>query len=426
MTVTSGELARRLQVARQACLMTQEEASRRLGVSRSTLAQIETCHRAVSSLELDRFAHLYGRDMREFVADYPREEDALVSLVRRYPKVAWDQATRKGLRKCLILARATTDLEKLLGLDRHLACVATCPMPAPRSRIEAAWQGDVAASRERQRLGLGDSPLPDTTELLEGQGLRTAHAKLPDDICGLALDDPRAGVFVACNSQHDVLRRRFWYVHEYAHVVLDREQGATVCCTGARSTLIEVRANAFVASFLMPDQGSRQFIHAYAKGRPSRDRIDVYDEAGVVHAEGRSAPGTQAVQMYDVVLMAQHFGVSCSAAIHRLHNLRLINAPGLSTLQEQERRGVGVHLSALIGVPGFDREPARDKRRGRLVTLAMEAFRRDQITRAKLRELAALVEIDDIDLERAVEEVGIVEPAPAEVVLPESWPSRNG
>ena len=405
--------------------MTQDEASRRLGVSRSTLAQIETGHRAVSSLELDRFAHLYGRDMREFVADSPREEDALLGLFRRYPNVAWDEPTREGLRGCLTLAREITNLEKLLGIDRHLACVATYPMPAPQSRIEAAWQGDVAASGERRRLGLGESPLADTTDLLEGQGVRTAHSMLPEDIRGLTLDDPQAGVFVACNSRHHVLRRRFWHAHEYAHVVLDREEGGTVCCTGARSTLREVRANAFAASFLMPAQGSRQFIQAYAKGRPSRDQLDVYDEADVLHAEGRSAPGTQAIQMYDVVLMAHHFGVSCSAAIHRLRNLRLINGPGLATLQEQERRGVGVHVSALLGVPRLDHQPARDERRGRLVALAMEACRRDQITRAKLRELAALIEIDDVCLQWVIEEAGIGEPEPAEVVLPEFRTSTN-
>ena len=425
MTVTSDELARRLHVARQASLMTQEDASRRLGISRSTLAQIETGRRAVSSLELDRFAHLYGRDIREFVADSCRDEDALAALFRRQPKVAWDRATREGLRKCLILARETTNIEKLLGIDRHLACVATCPMPAPKSRIEAAWQGDVAASGERRRLGLGESPLPDVADLLESQGVRTAQPPLPEDVGGLTLADPGAGVFVASNSRHGVLRRRFSHAHQYAHVVLDREQGGTVCCKGERHTLLEVRANAFAASFLMPDRGARQFIHAHAKGRPSRDQLDVYDEAGVLHAEGRSAPGTQAVQMYDVVLMAQHFGVSLSAAIHRLRNLRLVNEPGLSTLQEQDRRGVGVHVSALLGVPGLDREPARDKRRGRFVALAMEACRRDQITRARLRELAALIDIDDGCLQRVIEEIGIGEPEPAGVVLPKSWPCEN-
>ena len=425
MTVTAGELARRLQIARQACLMTQDEASRRVGVSRSTLAQIETGQRAVSSLELDRIAYLYGRDMREFVADSPREEDGLVGLFRRHPQVTWDEPIREGLRRCLILARETTNLEKLLGIDRHLARIVTCPMPAPQSRMEAAWQGDVAASGERRRLGLGESPLPAVADLLESQGVRTAQPLLPEDVGGLTLADPGAGVFVASNSRHGVLRRRFSHAHQYAHVMLDREQGGTVCCKGERHTLLEVRANAFAASFLMPDRGARQFIHAHAKGRPSRDRIDVYDEAGVLHAEGRSAPGTQTVQMYDVVLMAQHFGVSLSAAIHRLRNLRLVNEPRLSTLQEQDRRGVDVHLSALLGVPGLDREPARDKRRGRFVALAMEACRRDQITRARLRELAALIDIDDGCLQRVIEEIGIGEPEPAGVVLPKSWPSEN-
>lgn len=405
--------------------MTQADASRRLGVSRSTLAQIETGRRAVSSLELDRFAQLYGRDIREFVADSCRDEDALAALFDRYPQVAWDQATREGLRKCLIPARETTHIEKLLGIDRHLACVSTCPMPAPQSRMEAAWQGDVAASGERRRLGLGESPLPDLTDLLESQRVRTAQSLLPEDVDGLTLVDPEAGVFVASNSRHGVLQRRFSHAHQCAHIVLDREHGGTVCCTGARSTLIEVRANAFAASFLMPDQGARQFIHAYAKGRPSRDRIDVYDEAGVVHAEGRSAPGAQAVQIYDVVLMAQHFGVSCSAAIHRLHNLRLINGPEFSTLQEQDRRGVGVRLAALLGAPGMNHEPACDKRRGRLMALAMEACRRERITRARLRELATLVDIDDICLERITEEIEIGEPEPADVVLPDFRASRN-
>lgn len=248
---------------------------------------------------------------------------------------------------------------------------------------------------------------------------------LPAEVCGLTLYDPQAGVFIACHSRHDLQRRRFWHAHEYAHVVLDREQGGTLCCTGARSTLVEVRANAFAASLLMPAQGARQFIHGYAKGRPSRDQLAVYDEADVLHAEGRSEPGHQAVQMHDVVLMANHFGVSCSAAIHRLRNLRLVNGPVLSTLQEQGRRGVGVHVSALLGIPRLDHRPAPNVRRGRLVALAMEAYRRARITRAKLRELAALVEIDDVCLERAIEEAGIGEPEPADVALAEFRISKN-
>jgi len=58
MPISQQELGRRLRVAREACRMTQEAVARRLGVSRSTVAQMELGNRAVTSLELDRLAGL--------------------------------------------------------------------------------------------------------------------------------------------------------------------------------------------------------------------------------------------------------------------------------------------------------------------------------------------------------------------------------
>ncbi len=63
MSVTKEELARRLRAAREACRM--EDVAPHLGVSRSTVAQIELGNRAVTSLELDKLAYLYGRDIRK-------------------------------------------------------------------------------------------------------------------------------------------------------------------------------------------------------------------------------------------------------------------------------------------------------------------------------------------------------------------------
>ncbi|PYO36761.1 MAG: XRE family transcriptional regulator, partial [Candidatus Rokuibacteriota bacterium] len=57
--------------------MTQEAVAGRLGVSRSTVAQMELGNRAVTSLELDRLATLYARDIRDFLSDDFLEEDAL-------------------------------------------------------------------------------------------------------------------------------------------------------------------------------------------------------------------------------------------------------------------------------------------------------------------------------------------------------------
>jgi transcriptional regulator with XRE-family HTH domain len=248
MTITPAELSRRLRAAREACQLTQEEVARHLEVSRSTVAQIEGGKRAVSSLELDRLAYLYGRDIRELLAESFEEEDALVALFRRHPEVSGDETMFRALRESVSLGREITNLEQLLGIDRDLTAVATYLPPRPRTRMDAVRQGERVAGKERRRLGLGEAPLPDLAELLETQGIRTAQAELPENVSGLTLIEPEVGILVVSNRSHHVLRRRFSYAHEYGHVLLDREQRGTVSRSSERDTLLEVRANAFAAA----------------------------------------------------------------------------------------------------------------------------------------------------------------------------------
>ncbi|EQD30852.1 transcriptional regulator, XRE family, partial [mine drainage metagenome] len=59
MPITQQELGRRLKTAREAIGLTQDDVAARLDVSRSAIAQMELGNRAVSSLELDRLAHIY-------------------------------------------------------------------------------------------------------------------------------------------------------------------------------------------------------------------------------------------------------------------------------------------------------------------------------------------------------------------------------
>ena len=75
-----------------------------------------------------------------------------------------------------------------------------------------------------------------------------------------------------------------------------------------RDELLEVRANAFAASFLMPEEGVRPFIASLGKGRPSRLHAEIFDESESLNIEGRTEPGSQVVQLYDLVQLAHHFG----------------------------------------------------------------------------------------------------------------------
>ena len=127
MPVSQKELGQRLRAARDACRMTQEEVAHLLRVSCSTVTQMELGNRAITSLELERLAYLFGRDMREFFAEEFHEEDALVALFRVHPDVAGQTDVVDTLRRCLALSREVTNLERLLGIDWDRGAIASYP-----------------------------------------------------------------------------------------------------------------------------------------------------------------------------------------------------------------------------------------------------------------------------------------------------------
>lgn len=393
MPVNQAELGRRIKTAREACGLTQEQVGVALGLSRPSVAQIELSNRSVSSLELEKLAHLFGRDMREFLRGDFREEDPLVALFRAQPDVAAQEEVVSALRDCLSLGREVTNLERQLQIERA-GVIASYPLPVPRSKWDAIQQGNWIADEERRRLGLGSAPIGDLVELLEIQGLRTAVVGLPLDVSGLTVNDPTVGVQVVANKEHHYWRRRFSFAHEYAHVLLDRERLSTVSRGSDKDQLIEVRANAFAATFLMPEQGVREFVSGLGKGRPTRGQADVFDDnvAGAV-AEGRMAPGSQDLQLYDLVQVAHHFDVSRLSALYRLKNLKLVTQANFDRLKDFEDAGRGLDVSRLLNLPEPAHEAARNEFVHRVAGLGLEAFRRERISRAKLYEIAERVEL---------------------------------
>lgn len=395
MPITQKELARRIRSAREACGLTQGQVADTLDVSRPTVAQIEAGNRAVSSLELDELAHLFGRDIREFVAQDFLETDSLAALFRAQPDVLSEPAVADALRDCVALGREITSLERLIGIDGGGAATASYDLPPANNRWEAIQQGERLATEERRRLGLGDAAIPDLTELLETQGIRTGVLDLPSDVSGLTLNDPKVGLFVVANRIQHVLRRRFSFAHEYAHVLADRERFGLVSRSSERDNLVEVRANAFAASFLMPENGVKQFVASLGKGKPSRSHSDVIgvvsDEYESLEVEGRTSPGSQTIQLYDVVRLAHHFGVSRIAALYRLRNLKIISRPDFEKLKELDDVGRGKQLAEHLGLPEPDHAEVREQFQHRILGLALEAFRREEISRGKLDELASML-----------------------------------
>lgn len=410
MALTQEELGRRLRAAREALGMTQEQIALHLQLSRPTIAQIEAGNRAVSSLELDRLAALFGRDIREFLAPAFDEDEALRALFRAQPGFELSPQVWSTLTTWRNKARALTELEQLLDLPQRLCTAAAYEMTISPTRWGAIQQGERLAEEERSRLGFGRAPSPSLADLLESQGVRTAQEPLPDDISGLTLHGKGFGPLVIVNSRHASARHRFSFAHEYAHVLVDRSQGSVVSRIEDRDDLMEIRANAFAAAFLMPVDGVRDYVRDLGKGSASRETADVYDygTAPPLKVEGRTPPRSQDIQMYDVIQIADHFGVSRMAMIYRLKNLRLISQADLESLKKQEEERYAQDMAELLGVrtPSCPTEGASAFRR-RFVTAALEAYRRSLISQGKFAELGMMVDLTRDQLRTLQEMAGV-------------------
>lgn len=407
MSVTKEELGRRLKVARENAQLTQAEVADRVELSRGAVGQFEIGLKAPNTMQLVAMARMYSRDPEDFLQTEFAEDqrDALAAIFRAEPSMANDGARRRAVEACAALLKEQTNLESLLGIDRKRLYPPKYEGLAPQNRWEAIQEGERLADLERARLKLGEVPIKEMAAILEPQGLRLAEMQLDNDISGMCLNDSRHGLAIIVNAGHHPRRKAFSYAHEYCHVVADRDRASIVSRMGDRDHLVEIRANAFSAAFLMPAAGVRAFARGLGKGEQSRSVLRSFDEprhpseaVQVVEAQKREDARSQDIQLYDVVHLAHHFCVSYEAALYRLWNLRLISEEEHTRFAAQRelanaiRRGLALEEKT-------DEAPARHEFRHQVLGLAMEAYRREVISRAKLRELCLLADMPADEIE---------------------------
>jgi len=401
MSISPEELGRRLREARERVGLTQEEVARQLGIPRTAVALFEAGKRKVSGLELARLAFLYGRAPGDFFApDFTG--DGVAVLLRALPVTETAEETREAIRHGVTLAREVLHLEELLEVERVATACPGYKASVLRGRWEAVEQGNLLAHRERQRLELGSAPVPDLGEVLESQGVVVLELGLPDSLSGFTVRlESSRGVAVGVNLGHSAERRRFSLAHEYCHVLVDHDLPGIVSRQEEGDELREVRANAFAAAFLMPEDGIRDYLGRLRKGLPSRPREAVLTPAGEVRlVEGRLPPHSTDVGVWHVCLLSGHFGVSREAVIWRLYNLGLISEAQKDSLREAERDGSARTLARLLAAEGaMGQGEGQDQSlrlaRRRVVHLALEALHRELISRRKCLELMELAGVPE-------------------------------
>lgn len=407
MTINQTTLANRLKKAREAAAITQEEAAKGLGVARTAMVQIESGNRSVSSLELEKLARLYHRDISDFFAANTKQsdEDPLVVLHRLAPGLE-EPDIKQQVDLCLQLCREGKSLETILGRPERSGPPAY-NLPAPRSAGEAVMQGLSVAAQERQRLSLGDAPIADIAELLNSQGVWATSIELPSEMSGLFVNHQTTGMVVIVNVEHPLTRMRFSYAHEYGHSLMDRDRTSTVSSRANANDLSEKRANAFAAGLLMPEQGINKALQQLQKGQPSRFDQVIFDVATEerIDAQVRTSPGSQQLGYQDVTIIARLFNVSYEATTYRLRSLNHISQSECEVLISQvemanQLRRMLDSMDMLNDIddatpakaePTEAKTPSVRELKVQIAHLAIEAFRRDLISRGRLLELALLI-----------------------------------
>jgi len=388
------ELGKRLRASRDGVGLSQQDVADHLKLPRTAISLIESGQRQVSTIELTHLATLYRKSVAEFLEPAEQEaEDYLVVLHRMAPELKGDPRVKVDVETSLDLCRIGVGLQKALGREERQG-PPNLSLPLPRNPGEAVTQGGEAAVEERRRLGLGSAPIRNISARINEQGVWAVTSRLGTDMAGFFMHHPAIGMVVIINAAHGQSRRRFSFAHEYGHALMDRDRRVQVTKMSNAEDLIEMRANAFAAAFLLPATGVEQFLYTVKKGSASRQQQLFYDVAsnGKFDIEIREEPYSQTITPQDVATLAVNYGVSYEVAAYRLNTLRYLDRAETQDLQAKAPLGRQyVELLGVIRTPE-DVDPSTSAEdpelKSQILNLGVEAFRREEISQGRLKEVA--------------------------------------
>lgn len=390
------ELSNRLRKARESRGINQQSAAEFLNIPRTAITQIEAGKRSVSTLELTKFAKLYRYPIPFFLDEMtPKEEDFDIMLFRAAPELS--QSIQQQIFHYVDLCKQGIALEKILDFEPR-AGLPHYALPMPKNKGEAVQQGSYIAEQERKRLNVGNGAIAEIASVITNQGVWACSAAMPDDVSGLFLNNPNTGLIILVNANHVKSRKRFSYAHEYAHAIFDRDDNIRISSTRNHAELIEVRANAFAAAFLIPADGINETLRNLNKGKSSRQDQIIFDVSAnsKMNIESRSAPYSQNITFQDVSIIAHHFGVSYHAAVYRLRSVNIISQQECEQLISKYQEGKRF-LSSLNMFTDLEEREDKSLWDRELITeiayLAIEAFRREEISRGRIIEIGDAIGI---------------------------------
>ena len=415
MATRAKQIGEVLRTARRSRGLTQVDIAPTLGVSRSTVAQMENGKRAVRAEDIDRLALLYGCSTSELLSSAdpiatPREDAVLYELFAALPELQEDEK-HDSFARVLRVARMLTSVESTLGFEAIANALPNYAETRPETSWHAARQGYRGSEDERRRLALGESPIRFVDELVTSMGVRTARTRLPRGVSLVFMNSPEIGCLVVVDEDASVGRRRLNYAHGMAHALFDRHLPWRVCGTGVEMDFQEVRANAFAGGFLLPEHGVRRYLETLGKetlGRSGPAVLSVYFEGergneggNNLRIDGRTREGRHPITFSDLTLTAHYYGATRTLTAHRLRNLRLLSDEQIERFERMIDSDIGRNAQKTLALKAVPYET--DSLRSRLAALAAEAYNRKLIDRDTFWEFADVAAVPAQERSRLLE-----------------------
>ena len=363
----------RLAEARKLRGITQQVAAEHLGMSRPTFIALEKGDRPARPAEVVKLAALYGQPVSSFV-----RTGAPVTDFQPHFRAAIEKVKPEEVEQLRLAIEGFKEfVEDYLDLERRMKAPLRLNYPPPvelNPRVDVAELAEDVATRERQRLGLGDQPIPDIRRLLESEvGVRIFFGRLPRMFAGMYLFVDGLGGCMLINGVHPVEKQRASIAHEYAHLIVDRYvAGIDYLTIPGRKPANERFAESFAMSLLMPASSVRLRFN------------EAVSDAG----EFRVA---------NLVRLKHWYGVSMEAMALRLEGLGLLR-PGTWALLKDKGLPVRKAQERLGLETDFVQEPAYPER---YKFLAVHAYERGELTE---KELANYLRCDLWEARRVVRE----------------------
>src|SRR2546427_6355480 len=115
MAIDREGLARTLRDARENRGLSQQAVAKRLGLSRTVIAQIELGNRSVSEDELSKFSAIYEISVADLTGTYTPSDDLTISVFDFAPELLLDEEAKARVTYAIELFRQASGLDHTLG-----------------------------------------------------------------------------------------------------------------------------------------------------------------------------------------------------------------------------------------------------------------------------------------------------------------------